>query len=282
MKVYYGSPAHILSVLIPIFFATGAYFLLRGKSQKIKKYAVLSVMILNLLQHLFKSLIYPHHFGEGFSVVSTAYNMCALIIIISPVAFLFFRGFFLDFVLLLGSAAGIVAILVPYWHIGESPFSWEYLRYMICHVLLFVSSTLPLSLGLHKPSYRSIPFFGAAFLFSVVLILLNDAFCYLVGILRVEDGVSLGEALAGLNPVWSFGPPESFSALLRASAILSPDVWVYGGHMGGCMPVLWYCVPVYLLITLIAVPVSLILDRKRFFSDLGTYLVSTKKRKRAK
>lgn len=281
MKIYYGSPAYMLSVLTPIAVAFLTYLLLRGKSRKTQKYTLLSVMLLNVFQHLFKAVIYPHHFGEGFSIVSTAYNMCALLIIISPIAFLCFRSFFLDFVLLMGSAAGLAAILIPYWHIGGTPFSWEYLRYMICHVLLFTTSVLPIALGHHRPSYRSIPFFGIAFLSSIIIIIFNYAVCYLVGIFRIDGVSTFYEAMRVANPVWAFGPPENFTSLLKASAHFSPDRWVYGGFGGGPVPILWYSIPVYLVITAFAIPVCIFADKKRFSEDLNRYLVSTKNQKRA-
>ena len=50
----------------------------------------------------------------------------------------------------MGSVAGIAAIALPVWYIGMdvSELGWDYARFYICHALLFITSVLPLLLGL--------------------------------------------------------------------------------------------------------------------------------------
>ncbi len=276
MTVDYGSPAHLISILITLSFALGAYLALRRASERVQRLVILGMMLLNLAQHLLKSFIYPHHLGEGFTLVSTAYNMCAFLIIVSPLAMLLTRsGFFRDFIFLLGSAAGLVAVLVPYWHIGASPFTWEYFRYMLCHVLLYTTSILPLLLGLHKPSFRSIPFFGLAFLGTVAVILLNDTVCYYTGLYKGVEGMTLYEALLAANPVWAFRPPDGFSALFELAKAFLPDAWLGGGESGMIVPLVWYAIPLYFIITLISVPIVISIDKNNF----KEYLLSTKRKR---
>ncbi len=264
MTVYYGSLSHILSVLFALLAGALCFFLLRGRSGKTKKAVLLSLMLINLAQHLLKSVIYPHHIGEGFTLVSTAYNMCALLIILTPFALIMRNGFASRFLLLLGTAAGIVAILIPYWHIGTSPFNSEYLRYMICHVLLFSNSLNALLLGFAKPRFRDVPFMGLAFVGAVILILLNDTVCYYAGIFKGTEGLSLYEALKLANPVWSFGPPESFSWLLELADSVMPDFFISTNPTGAPLPVLWYAVPLYVIITIIAFVVLALSDKDGF------------------
>lgn len=277
MTVYYGSPSHILSVLSALVFCFCVFFLLRRTSRKVSERVIFIMMLVNLIQHLFKWLIYPHHIAEGFTIVSTAYNMCAFLIIFSPIAMLVKKQFIRDAFFLFGSVAGIIAIIVPYWHIGSSPFTWEYLRYMICHVLLFTNSMLPLLLGIHKPSYKSIPFLGLMFIGAVGCIILNDTIFYAVGLFG--EGMTLSEALRLSNPVWSFGPPENFSFILNTVKAIFPDFTVISGKTGLPIPLIWYAVPMYVLITLIAALLLTFLDRKNFKRDYDNFQQKRKAKK---
>ena len=279
MLVNYGSPAHIISIIAPFVFCASVYFLLRGKSVKIQKRTILVLMLTNLFQHVLKSFIYPHLFEVGFGVMNTAYNMCALLIILSPVAYLVRFSPLKDFVFWIGSVAGIVAILIPYWHIGESPFSWEYARYMICHVLLFSNSALPLLLGHHKTAFRRFPLMGVEFLAAIGLILLNDTLCYYFGLFGDTVGKGLFEVLAIANPVWSFGPPESFGFLGKYAAIFLPDSWCGANSGNTYLPFIWYAIPLYLVITVIVFLLFMFADHESFRSDLSKISQKIKKLK---
>ena len=88
MTINYFSLAHVMYILIECAIPVGLYFVLRNKAQKTKKLVVLGIMLLNVFQHLFKSLLYPQYEGFGFNALNTAYNMCALLILLSPIALL--------------------------------------------------------------------------------------------------------------------------------------------------------------------------------------------------
>ena len=226
-------------------------------------------MLVNLSQHVFKTLIYPNLWGYGFGVMNTAYNMCALLIIMSPIAYCLKLNFLKDFVFWFGSAAGIIAIAIPYWHIGQSPFTAEYIRYMLCHILLFVNSVLPLILGHHKTRYRMFPVMGIEFIAAIAFILLNDTVCYYLGFFGETAGNSLREVLAEANPVWSFGPPEGFEVITKVARAFVPDSWAGANEAGKYLPIIWYAIPLYLLITALAFVAFAASDFKSFSKDIS-------------
>lgn len=265
MIIEYGSPAYLLFIFASLAVCALLYLFLRKKSARLQKNTVLALMLVNLFQHLFKSVIYPHITG-GFNALSTAYNMCALLIIISPLALIFRVTVLRDFVFYAGSVAGIIAVAVPYWSIGKPATDPDYIRSFICHTLLFATSLLPLLLKLHRPSYKCFWRIGLCFFAALGLIILNDVLCILVGIYPGTDGMSVGEALALANPVWSFGPPESFAWAKDVAGLFLPDALV-GKNGGTCVPVLWYAVPIYIIITVAALPICIAVDRKRFRVD---------------
>lgn len=269
MQIYYGSPAHIIYITVAVVVCALIFLLLRGKSQKIQKNVILVIMLLNVFQHLFKSFIYPQYDGLGFTALSTAYNMCAAIILISPIVFVLKFNLLRDFVFYVGSVAGIIAIVLPYWSIGADAFDLEFVRSFICHTMLFSTSILPLLLGLHRPSYKCFYKLAICFIGTLGIIMLNDVLCILIGIYPGVEGMSLGEALRAANPVWSFGPPESFSWISDVAKIFLPDSWVGENPAGRYVPVVWYLVPMYLGITAVSFPICVLCDFKNFRSDVS-------------
>ena len=267
MKIYYGSLAHILYIVAALVITALLYFLLRRKSQKIQKNVIMVIMILNVFQHLFKSFIYPQYDGLGFTALSTAYNMCATIILISPLVFVLKFNLLRDFVFYVGSVAGIIAIVLPYWSIGADAFDLEFVRSFICHTMLFATSLLPLLFGIHRPSYKCFYKLALCFISILGIIILNDTVCILFGIYPGVEGLSLGEALRAANPVWAFGPPESFSWIADGAKVFLPDSWVGENPAGRFVPVVWYIIPMYLAITAVAFPICVLCDFENFKSD---------------
>jgi hypothetical protein len=228
-------------------------------------------MLINTVQHLLKSVVYPQYWGLGFTALSTAYNMCALLILVSPLALLLKSKILKSFIFYVGTSAGFLALLIPYWNIGDDMFDPEVIRFFICHAFLLASSILPLITGLHKPSYKFFPYVGLCFFSSLGIILLNDTVCVLLGIYPGVEHLSLTDALKAINPVWSFGPPDVFSWLLDLARVFSPSEWVFDNAAGAPLPILWYIIPAYIIMTLVAFPICVLADRKNFIADFRTF-----------
>ena len=79
-------------MLIPIVLLIAIYMIFRNAPMAVKRLVVFAIALLNTLQHLLKIYIYPQYAGESFGGRSTAYNMCALLILISPIIKLNLRG----------------------------------------------------------------------------------------------------------------------------------------------------------------------------------------------
>ena len=79
---------HIIYMLTPVVLLIVIYMLFRNAPAAVKRLAVFLLALLNTLQHLLKIYIYPQYAGESFGGRSTAYNMCALLILISPIILL--------------------------------------------------------------------------------------------------------------------------------------------------------------------------------------------------
>lgn len=258
MLMNYGSPFYLCYVLISVLLilAVGAFF--RDRSDKTKYTVLYVIALLNLFQHLFKSLIWPHLFGNGINMENTAYNVCAALILLTPFLARSRSGIWREFVSFVGSIGPAMAILIPYWFIGKDPLGpdvvWEFLRFWTCHLFLVMTSVLPLLWRMIRFRFENWRFFGLCFFALLSAILLNDCFCFAVG-LADGKGMSVYRNLYELNPLWTMHPPESFAWLTKTLVFLPP---LKGGVY---IPILWYGLPGYVGVTLIALVLELLMKK---------------------
>lgn len=261
MIIRYANFTYFFVLIMLIGITIGLYFLLRNKSVKTKKIVVFSLVFFNLLQHLFKGIVWPHMTYNGFQLDNSACNMCAFLIIATPFVYMSKSKLWKDFITYLGTNGGLIAILIPYWFIGESIFTWEFLRFFVCHGLLLITSILPVLIGLHKISFNN--FWKIGFIFELALILVTfNNMCFIVG---NGDGINqnLYQILYNQNPTWSMHPTDIFEALEGVIDFFSPD-FLINSEKGIYVPVLWYFIPVYLLITVLAFIFTVIFDKVGF------------------
>ena len=256
-------------ILIAVGACIGLFFALRNKSEKVKRIVLLSIAFANLAQHIFKPFIYPHYWGNFSPHLSSAYNVCAFLILVTPFVLLFGNELLRNYMTYLGTIAGMIAMLVPYWFIGKSAFQWEAYRFYLCHTLLFISSILPALLGFHKMRWRHFWKMGLLFLAMLAIILLNDAFFVSIGCYDGTIPDDVYGSLCLINPCWSVLPPENFDWLVSIIAFFSPSFLMGGNSAGFYVPVLWYAIPMYLGITLAAFVVCAIIDTSSFKHDFS-------------
>ena len=268
--MHIGSLFHIGSVVFILILSIAVLFILKKFNERTQRTILLIFMILNTLQHFLKPLIYPQYWGSGFSSLSTAYNMCAVLIILSPFVFVSNNRFLKNFVLFIGSVAGLGAIAIPVWYLGKpvSELGWDYIRFYICHGLLFISSFLPLVLRLHSAKYYEFWQIGLGFLMALCIILINDVIFMSVGLFPGADPENLYQSLVHTNPCLMMGPKESMSWLTDIIKYFSPSLFMGNNASGNYAPILWYAIPLYLGISIISFVVFSLVDWKNFSKDI--------------
>lgn len=254
--INYFNYVHLVTLIAAAGFVAAIYFPLRNRSIFAKEVALFSLMILNLTQHLFKSFFWPHLWGSGFGIINTAYNVCAILIISSPFVLLSGNNLLKQFVAYVGTIGPAVTLMVPYWFVGQTVFTWEFARFWTCHTLLVATSLLPALWGMVKFNRRDGWKFGLVFIAMLTLILANDAVFLLV--LGQATTETLYSELSARNPLWTMGPFGGIESLKYAFEVLSP-----GFLREPYIPVLWYAIPLYLYITAIAYLLGRITDRRR-------------------
>jgi len=275
----YGSLFYVLMLLGLAVLAAGTWLILRRCSAKTQRFAVLGLMLLNVAQHLLKPWIYPMYRGQGFSHIMTAYNMCATLILLSPLALLCKNRLLKNFVFFVGSVAGVVAVAVPVWYIGKpvADLGWDYARFYICHALLFVTSLMPLVLGLHRPSYREMWHVGVGFLLALCVILLNDFAVMAMGCYPGADIRSFYQSMLKINPCGLMGPPQALPWVEKLVRPLSLPVFMGANPGGMYVPILWYAIPIFLGITVASAILFGVLDRDNLRTDLRKWNERKKK-----
>ncbi len=247
----------LIALIFLIFFKTPRY---------VKHTVVLILMALNIAQHLMKSLVWPHLWNTGFTFQNTAYNVCATLILLSPVLYLC-KGFMRDGLVYVGTAGPLLAIVVPFWFHGQPLLQWEVLRFYVCHVLLIATSILPALWGLHKLSYRRFAGIPLFFFAILLFIIFNTVVCYAAGL--IDNSKDLFDVLYSNNPCWVMhpAPPAGFEWTQTVLEALSlPALLQTAEHP--YIPLLWYALPMYFGIALLALLLGILIDFKRFKADV--------------
>lgn len=272
MLINYGSFMYFMYIFLAIGLCAGIFFAIRKRSDKVKRLTILIISLINLAQHLFKFIIYPHYWDDFSPHLSSAYNVCAFLIITTPFVLIFGNELLKNYMTYLGSIAGMIAMLVPYWFIGQSAFQWEAYRFYLCHSLLFISSILPALVGLHKLRWKHFWKMGILFLVMLGIIILNDIFFVAIGAYSGTDSNDIYGSLCAINPCWSVIPPSGeFEWLINIIAFFSPSFLMGNNSSNFYVPILWYAIPIYLGITLVAFTVCVLIDLRAFKGDFSLF-----------
>ncbi len=265
------SASHILVLLAAAVCVLALYFPLRRATETTKRNVIILLMAVNIIQHFFKHIIYPHIFARGLHLDNTAYNICAFLIIFSPLMHFCKSRSAKQFIAYVGTISGAIALLVPFWFFGKNIFApnivWEFIRFFICHELLLLTSLLPALWGRVRFCHGDGWKFGLYFICMLFSILLNNIIFLLLTDKSAPD--HLYQSLLAVNPAGIMGPPANnspFNALIKVVEALSPAIFL-GGAGRVYTPILWYAVPLYYGITLIALLLGAIFDRKNFVAD---------------
>lgn len=261
--MYFGSPLYIILLLIPFAAVAVLRLALCKRSDKTTEIVILVLMLFNVLQHIFKHYLYPQYRGREFSIYATAYNMCSVLILIGPLVLKWGNRFFKNFLYFVGSAAGIGAISFPFWFFGvpAEELGWDFVRFYLCHLLLFVTSVLPLVQGLHRPERREFWQIGAGFLLALCVILINDVIFVSMGYSFYNIEGDIYTQLNQSNPCMLMGPKAGFAWLSGFLECFSLPVFL-GQNPAGCYaPILWYALPVYLGISGASLALFTVLER---------------------
>lgn len=257
------APLHLLYISIPLVLTAVLYLIFRHRSAATKWTLVFLLTLINATQHLLKPYIYPQYEGMSFGAMCTAYNMCALLILMSPIVMLVGSQLWRDFVLYIGAIAGIGSILTTYWLAAPME---EQIRFVICHGLLFVSSLLPALLGVYHANWRKFLKLPFVFFACLLILIVSNIINYELGIVGDVGDMTLGEFLYRENPCWSMCPPAGYSFVTDLVKPFTPPIFLTA--LGGVdTPIMWFFFPMIILFWVCGFFLGIIFDGKRMGRD---------------
>ncbi|MBE5756303.1 MAG: hypothetical protein E7342_00720 [Clostridiales bacterium] len=257
------------------------YFLLKNKSDKVKKWAIFSILAFALVLHFLKLLIPPYSTDETVRLRDIWFiNICGANIFLFPFIFLSKSKYAKDYMFYLGVISGFLALVYPTEAIGktvENPFVLDTIRFYIHHIIIFMGPLLMVLLGVHKISYKRVFSAPIGLLLVMLFIMLNQVLQSEIGFtnLRNEDFFAIGYR----NNSFIWGPGED--ALAQIFVIFSPKIFrviPFGPYAGQekFWPWFWIIVPVFVYVTPLAFLLCMIFDRKAFISDIKNLYIKIK------
>lgn len=175
----YWSWGHRVNIILPFLCIFIFYLILKNRTAKTQKIVISILMMINVIQHLFKPWFwYSLYLGEIDIDRIFFCNVCASIILLSPVTFLCKNKALKDATFFLGVLGGIFAL----WFITEKNVKSithpDYIRFLFCHTLLMTTSSLPVLLGLHKLNIKNFWIVGLSFYALQIIVVGNNMLIY--------------------------------------------------------------------------------------------------------
>lgn len=255
-------------MLVPLLVMLLIYRIFKNRSYFTKKLVVLFIASLNTAQHLLKPYIYPQYAGEPFGARSTAYNMCALLILISPIVLLIGSELWKNFILYIGTIAGIGSLCATYWLASPTE---EQLRFVICHGLLMISSFLPLLFGVYRANWRKFWRLPFVFFGCLMILIVNNIITFKLGMVGYVGDMTLSEFLVRENPCWAMCPPSGYPFITDLVKPFTPPMFL--SALGGVdTPIMWFFFPMIILFWVCGFLLGLIFDTRRMGRDFLTAL----------
>ena len=258
--INYGNLTYFMTLIIPVVVLLILFFSFRKRSKKVQKGLILTLMFINLFQHLFKAWVwYPVYHGQ-FDLYNISFcNICATSIIISPFVFLSKNKYLKDALFYIGVMGGLFSMAIPYWYEGKSALEPDFIRFFTCHSILFLTSMLPILFGLHRPNIKRFWAVGIIYIAYEVLIFADTVIIYYF---TKGNDWNLAYTLAyDENQFWITHRPIREDAIGRVFNMLKLESLIYDGSRSD-IPILYDFYIVYIIITLGVLLVSLLFFRK--------------------
>jgi len=241
---------------------------LDGKSPTYRYWFIYGLILLNLLVHFAKTLIYPYTTVEHIWTKVSFENICAVSALLFPILFFAKNKILRDYMVMVGVASGIITFFYPIdamspmfnaIEIGIKPaFSLEVIRFYFSHFLIFLAPFLMLHYHIHDLSIKRVYMAPFMLIIILVIIFLNEWVVTLLGWVPKEQFFDPQHR----NPSFIFGVRGDLSGLgmvlgLFVPALFRVNPWFAGDAF---FPVLWLLFPALIYGTIIALIFMVIYD----------------------
>ncbi len=289
----FGSLNYFIIIAITILILVTLYLVARNKSYQFKYRLVLGIAIFNFVLHFFKLFFSPYNI-EFFMYndlrvlrVIGFENICAVNTIVMPFIILSDNKILKDYLFYIGALGGLVAIIIPVDpYTKREFFSFDMIRYFMCHISLFICPLLMVLLNVHKISYKRAYYLPYMMLLCLFMIYVNECIMADLGWLSDASDNYYLNFINRRNFSFVFGPVESIGKIGKIFTCLAPNGFkVYPAFTREVVPslvssvlnqvslvprlspLLWLIVPVIIYLTFYGYFIGILFDYKNFKND---------------
>lgn len=262
-----GNIYYFIYIMIAFIYFLILYLLLRNKSKEIQKKVLTIVLFTNLLIHFTKLAFYPYNMGLPGSIRKITFeNICAGSTLIFPFIYISKNKILKDYMYYFGIFGGLGALLYPTEAFGKEAFSYDVIRFYLCHMTLVIVPLLAAVFNHHRPNYKNIWQTVLVFMVVELIILINEIMLIEIGFVK-KDPVYYFDII-GRNSSFIFGPNQYLGNITKIVTILVPSFMIINGLY---IPIIWMIIPLWIYIPIICFIVSLPWNINNIKNDLVQY-----------
>lgn len=240
-----------ICILLPILFDV----IFHKKELKTKKLILFIMTLFNFTLHFVKLIDTETNNVFPINIYSLSpYCICAISVLISPFVIYSKNSSFKNYVFILSTLGGLLALLFSNGLYGGRENLFETIRYIICHVLLTIIGILAYKWKVVEAKVKYVFFVPLYWIIEMTIIFLNELLFHKLGLTTTSEALFWSAEFYNASLV--FGPRESMMGFLQYFMFMVPDVFRTNYFNVECvgqfyMPVLWEIIPSFTLIPLI-------------------------------
>ena len=153
----------------------GFYFLMRKKSEKVKHYTILSLLIFGFFLHFSKLLIpsYQNNIPESLLEITLS-TPCAISALSFPFIYISKNKALKDYMVVFGMISGVATLLFPLDIQGLSMFDIDVIRFYTAHLIILLVPLYIYIFKLHTLTNKWIKHTIVIFLIVLLVIVINN------------------------------------------------------------------------------------------------------------
>ena len=254
---------------------TGLYFALRKADPAIQKAVLYAILHIGLLAHFLKMFIPPYSVDEARLLRDAWFvNICGANIALFPFLFFSKNKYVKDYMFYIGVISGLIALFYPQEPIDKVDQYAEQLdivRFYYHHWMVLAVPLLMVLFGHHKLSYKRIWVAPVGLLLLMLFIMLNQIFQSELGFIPLRDRNNFfGIDYKNTSYIWGPGENDTIGSIF---AFFTPTFFktVPVGEFAGQLkywPWFWITVPCFIMVTPLALLISLSFDFKSLKADV--------------
>ncbi len=279
MIVKFGNIFYFLYIFLAIFIIVGLYFILKNKSRTIQGRVLFLILLFNFILHFLKLVFPPYIDGLPKSIHKASLeNICAVSVVLFPFLFMLPKKYIIhDYIYYIGFMGGLAALIYPTEALNKSPFSFDTIRFYLCHTSLLAVPLVSALIDYRRPNLKRAWVIPIMFLLQETIIMLNEIILIKSGIIDATLESFLSRA--SRNNSFIHGPTPDMDGVGKYLTFFCPnifkrDILGINGGVDFYWPIIWMIIPTFVyfipIYFIIATPVS---------NEFIVFLNTKKKRK---